>query len=306
MSTHSRRPGNPPPSVVRRRQAVTRPQPLDEEEYIEQAHLYELLRLRTAEQMPIQELLEQLRHEVLATTKLPMAMEYLLTEVKHSGLLAPAMQRMGHYFTDFQTYLIRQSEEDTGRFLMGTALQIMEAEVKFRIQGATPAGMFLFQFEVLCRNRLSYDKGLTAISNDPIFDDDWSKWILGMRAQIGLVELSDLLFLVSDEYKRRLLEAGESIENKGPFLFGEKEGRIAFANRRKDPLFLFGALQRHLGYPKVPRIIKTDPNVDLVPQLARRLERLEARIGLMEEERRAGLDITKFYEQNKHRLKLPE
>ena len=41
-------------------------------------------------------------------------------------------------------------------------------------------------------------------------------------------------------------------------LFGEKEGRIAMANRRKDPLYLFSALQRHLGYPSVPRPIKDE------------------------------------------------
>ena len=34
-----------------------------------------------------------------------------------------------------------------------------------------------------------------------------------------------------------------------PMLFGEKEGKIAWANRKKDPLYLFAALQRHLGYP---------------------------------------------------------
>lgn len=279
---------------------------LDREEYIEQAHLFALLREHTNEQVPIQELLDQLRHEVLATTKLPMAMEYMLTEVKHSGLLAPAMQRLSHYFTQFQTYLIAQSEEDTGRFMMRTALQILEAEAKYRIEGATRSGMFLFQFEVLCRNRLSYDKGLTAVSSDPIYEKPWASWILSLRAQLGLVEFADLLFLVSQDYRRRLEEAGQSTDGKGPFLFGEKEGRIAFANRRKDPLFLFSALQRHLNYPKVPRVEKIDEDVDLIPQMARRLERLEARIMLMEEERRATLDITKFYEANKHRLKLPE
>ena len=38
-----------------------------------------------------------------------------------------------------------------------------------------------------------------------------------------------------------------------PALFGEKEGKIAKANRGRDPLYLFAALQRQLGYPEVPR-----------------------------------------------------
>ena len=42
-----------------------------------------MLRERTEEQIPIQELLDQVRHELLATTKLPMAIDYLLAEVKH-------------------------------------------------------------------------------------------------------------------------------------------------------------------------------------------------------------------------------
>jgi hypothetical protein len=279
---------------------------LPRDEYVEQAHLFALLHERAGGQFPLQELLEQLRHEILATTQLPMAMDYMLTEVKHSGLLGPAMSQLAHYFTPFQTYLIDQSELETGRFQMSTAFQVMEAEAKYRTEAANPPGMFFFQFEVLCRNRLSYDRGLTAMSGDPTYDDRWARWILELRAQIGLVDIADLVFLASEHYRHRLEAARQSSEGKGPFLFGDKEGRIAFANRRKDPLYLFSALQRHLGYPAVPKPEPPDQTQEIVPQLVRRMERLEARIQLMEEERRATLDITKFYEQNKHRLKMPE
>ncbi|MEL6109594.1 MAG: hypothetical protein AAFU85_26590 [Planctomycetota bacterium] len=280
--------------------------PLDQEEYVEQAYLFQLLHEKAGGEFPIQDLLEQLRHEVLATTKLPMAMEFMLTEVKHSGLLAPAMHRLSHYFTPFQTYLIEQSELDTGRFMMNVALKVMESEARYRVEGATPAGLFFYQFEVLCRNRLSYDYGLTAISGDPIYDKHWASWILGLRAQIGLVDLADLIFLVSEHYRTRLIAEKRSIEGKGPFLFGEKEGRIAMANRRKDPLYLFSALQRHLNYPTVPKPKPVEEAEEMLPRMARRIERLETRIQLMEEERRASLDITKFYEQNKHRINLPD
>jgi hypothetical protein len=42
--------------------------------------------------------------------------------------------------------------------------------------------------------------------------------------------------------------------------------------------------------------------------MLRRLERLETRIKLMEQEQRAGMDITKFYEKQKRMgdLRLPE
>ncbi|MGC6442485.1 MAG: hypothetical protein ACON4H_07460 [Rubripirellula sp.] len=270
---------------------------LDRSEYVEQAYLFQLLRERSAEEMPMQELLEQIKYELLSTTKLPFAIDYLLTELKHSGLMSPAMTRLAHYFTPFQAFLVHQAEEETGRFTMQTALQVLEAEANYRLKECTAAGLFFFQFEVLCRNRLHYDRGLTAISFDPIFSKDWAKWILQFRAQVGLVEIADLLFLASEEYSERLIAAGQSLEGKGPFLFGRKEGRIAFGNRRKEPLFLFGALQRHLGYPTVPRPQRRDENQDVIPQLMRRMERLESRIKLMEEERRASLDITKFYKK---------
>ena len=270
---------------------------LDRAEYIEQAYLFELLRERIAEQVPMQELLEQLRHELLATTNLPIAIEYLLTELKHAGLMGPAMRRLSHYFAPFQAYLIEESEREAGRFSIEVALHILHADAKYRSEEASPAGFFFFQFEVLSRNRLNYDKGLAAISADPVYDTAWAKWILMLRAQVGLVDLADLLFLASDEYRQRLVQAGQSTEGKGPFLFGDKEGRIALANRRKEPLYLFGAMQRHLGYPKVPRPQPPDPNKDVIPQLLRRVERLESRIKLMEQEQRASLDITQFYQK---------
>ncbi len=272
---------------------------LDRAEYVEQEYLYRLLRERTGQEMSMQETLEQIRFELLASTSLPIAVEYLLTELKHSGQMFPAMYKLAHYFTQFQSYLIEQSEQEVGRFTMETALRVLEAEAKYRAEGADKAGLFFFHFEVLCRHRLNYDKGLTAISHDPLFDDDWSKWILMLRAQVGLVDFADLLFLSSEDYRDRLIAAGESVADKGPFLFGKKEGRIAFGNRRKEPLFLFAGMQRHLGYPEVPRLIPPDANEELVPQLARRVERLETRIKMMEEEQRSGLDITKFYEQEK-------
>ena len=268
---------------------------LDRSEYVEQAYLYEILRERGEIELPLQELLEQIRHELLTTTKLPLAIDYLLTELKHSGQMAPAMKKLAHYFTPFQAYLVEEAEKESGRFTMGTALQVLEGEAKYRTSEYNEAGLFFYQFEVLCRSRLNYDRGLTAISNDPTFDRTWATWILMLRAQVGLVDLADLLFLASDEYRVKLEAAGQSSEGKGPFLFGRKEGRIALGNRRREPLFLFAAMQRHLGYPSVPRPKPVDENKDAIPQLMRRMERLESRIKLMEEERRAGIDITKFY-----------
>jgi TolA-binding protein len=54
-------------------------------------------------------------------------------------------------------------------------------------------------------------------------------------------------------------------------------------------------MQRHLGYPEVPRPQKVDDSSDQLRQTQRRLEQLEARIQLMEEENRVGIDLSKFY-----------
>ncbi len=270
---------------------------LPREEYIEQAYLYRILLERIREQVPIQELLEQSRHEVLATTKLPMAVDFLLTELKHSGLMGAAMQRLSHYFSPFQSYLIKEAEADRGRFDMRIALQILQAEAEYRTQTPNLQGVFFFQFESLCRNRLRYDPGIKAMSEDPIYDANWKEWLLILRRQVGFVDLADMIFVRSQEYFDRAVAERGLQEPEAPILFGKKEGRIALANHHKDPLYLFAAMQRHLDYPAVPRPQPIDDTLQQIPQLQRKLERLELRIKLMEEEQRQGIDITKFYQR---------
>ena len=57
---------------------------------------------------------------------------------------------------------------------------------------------------------------------------------------------------------------------------------------------LFAALQRHLGYPSVPRPPRADEQKNVLPLLLRRVERLEARLKLVEEEQRGGIDLSRF------------
>ena len=275
--------------------ASTAHHPLDRSEYVEQAYFYGLLENRIVLEVPIQELLEQVHFEIAANTRLPLAIDFMLTELKHLGVMAPAMARLSHYFTPFQTYLIAEAEREEGKFDMRVALKILQAEAQYRAEGGSCEGMFFCQFEAICRNRLRYDPGLTAIAADPAYDELWKGWILRLRREIGLIDFADFLFLHSDDYKQKLLAAGEPTEHRGPFIFGQHEGRIAFASRRRDPLYLFGALQRHLGYPAVPRVVPVDHTREIIPQMLRKIERLEQRLQLLEQENRMGIDITKFY-----------
>jgi len=195
--------------------------------------------------------------------------------------------------------VMQQAEQEGGRFDLRTGLAMLEREASYRAEGATPQGLFFYRFECLSRNRLDYGHGLTAVANDDIFDAAWREWIHTVARQVGFIDLADLVSIRSPEYWRR--EKREAIlagrEDTGPdreLLFGEKEGRIARANRGKDPLFFFAALQRQLGYPAIPRPAPLIPNAETPAMLARRLERLDFRVKLLEEEARGGIDLSRF------------
>jgi hypothetical protein len=268
--------------------------PLGREEYIEQAHFFRVFAERAARNVPAQDVLVSVREEVLATTRLPLAIDFMLAELRHVGVISQAMRRLSHYFTSFQAFLMEQAEDDRRRFDLRVALAILEKEADYRAGEPTRQGLFLYQFEALCRNRLGYDYGLTAIADDPGYDQAWRKWIVDLRHQVGAVDVADLIYVRSSYYGEMQRRAGKSGAGAEP-LFGEREGRIALANRRKDPLFLFASLHRQLGYPEVPRQQPADRQQYLLPSLARRVEQMEARLKLIEEEIRGGIDITKFY-----------
>jgi hypothetical protein len=271
---------------------------LDRAEYVEQAHFFATLAQRNQLGISTQELLGAVREELLSTTKLPMAIDFLNSELKLNGVFSTAMAKLGHYFTPFQTFVIGEAESDRARFDMLMALQILAREAEYRAEGASPQGIFLYGFESLSRNRLGYDRGLEAIAGDEVFDAPWREWITVVRRQVGLVDFADLVYVRSAHHARRQTsgEAGsESEASARTVLFGEGEGRIALANRGKDPLLLFNALHRHLGYPEIPRPPKPDESPQVIPQLVRRVERLEARLKLVEEEQKGGIDLTRFY-----------
>jgi hypothetical protein len=290
---------------------------LTREEYIEQAHFFRALGERLVENVPTQEVLASVREEVLATTKLPMAIDFLLGELRHEGVVGPAMTLLPHYFTPFQAFVVQESENERLRFDLRIGLEILRVEAEYKAGDPTRQGIFLYQFEALCRNRLGYDRGLDAVARDPTFDHSWRDWIQKVRRQIGMVDIADLIYVHSEHYWQRQgsrpadrtsfsgeaeqsapeAVAGDGATGDAVVLFGEREGRIALANRRKDPLFLFSSLQRQLGYPAVPRPKPADKEQALLPQLARRLEQMEMRLKILEEEQRGGLDLSQFYER---------
>src|SRR5688572_14346106 len=110
---------------------------LSREEYIEQAYFFRMLGERLPQNQPMQELLSQLQDEVLATTNLPKALDFMLAELKHTGNVHSAMARLPHYFTPFQTYLMQAAEDDRSRFDMRMGVEILRFEAQYKGEGAS-------------------------------------------------------------------------------------------------------------------------------------------------------------------------
>jgi hypothetical protein len=255
---------------------------LDREEFIEQAYFFHTFRERILDGIPAQEILARIGEELLSTTRLPLAVSFLNSEIRATGLMGPAMARIMHYFTPFQTHVISQAESDLSRFTMDQALLILEREAKFKAENPALPALFVYQFEALSRNRLGYARGLEAMAADPYYDDDWRDYILVLQMRIGAVDFADLIYVRSAYFVIERKRTHPEFTPKFPVLFGEKEGKIARANRGRDPLYLFSALQRQLGYPEVPRPRRPDEAEARIALLEQRVNMLENRIKALE------------------------
>ena len=272
----------------------SRGQKLDPEEWVEQAYFFRIFRERIAQNIPAQEVLARAHDEVLATTKLPYAIQYLATELNFSGLLGTGFARLSHYFTAFQTFVIQQAEEEGKRFTIPVALLILEREARYKSASPTEAGLFVYQLETIARNRLGYDAGLRAMMADPFYNDDWAKHIEIVHQQLGVVELAELVYLRSEVYVSDRRREEPEYQPSLPPLFSDKAGRISRASIGRDPLFLFAALQRQLGYPEVPRLQERNDMTARMEALQAKVRDLEARVRMLESESRGTFDPAQF------------
>jgi hypothetical protein len=265
---------------------------LEREEYIEQAYFFHTFRERLIDGLPAQDILARIGEELLSTTKLPMAVSFLHLELKAVGQFGPAMAKLAHYFTPFQAHVISQAEQEMSRFAMEQALLVLDREAKFKTESPALPALFVFHFEAIARNRLGYTRGLAAIAADPIYTEDWSDYILTVRSRLGDVDFADLIFVRSAYYVKERCRLNPEFVPKFPTLFGEKEGKIARANRGRDPLYLFQALQRQLGYPEVPRPRRPDELEARVLLLEQRMAQLENRLKVAESEMQHDVDLS--------------
>jgi hypothetical protein len=267
---------------------------LDREEYIEQAYFFRILRERMTSNLSTQEILDHIHEEILSTTRLPFAVQFLATELKHSGLLSSGFALLPHYFSPFQTFVMRQTEQDRHRFGLEVGLLILEREALYRAEKPTAPGLFVYQFEAISRNRLGYDEGLESMEGDPFYDDEWRTYLEMVRRQVGDVDFGDLIYTRSELYVKDQRRSDPSYAPPLEPLFGEKEGKIAKAHHGRDPLFLFAALQRQLGYPEVPRPRSRDDLDAKLDALQAKFREMETRMKLIDGELRGKVDLTPF------------
>lgn len=273
---------------------MSNPSVLEREEYVEQAYFFRTFRERMADNVPAQDILQRVHEEVLTSTRLPYAIQFLAAELRHSGLLASGFAKLPHYFTAFQAYVVRQAEEAGQGFAMPTALLVLEREAAYKAGTPTKGGLYVYQFEAIARNRLGYMDGLVAMAADPLYDAEWGAYIDIVRRQVGVIDFGDLVYLRSDLYVTDQRRADPAFEPTHPPLFGEKEGKIARASRGRDPLYLFAALQRQLGYPEVPKYRLRDDLTTKFDMIQNKLRELETRLRLAESELRGNIDLTQF------------
>ena len=117
---------------------------LSREEYIEQAYFFRTYRERLEENLPSQEILSDIHEEILATAKLPLAIEFLKGEMVLNGRICDGMARLPHYFTPFQTFVMSRAESDKSKFDTRIALQVLQREAEyFFSESPTASGLFV-------------------------------------------------------------------------------------------------------------------------------------------------------------------
>ena len=76
-------------------------------------------------------------------------MQFLASELKHSRAVASGFAKLPHYFTAFQTFVMKQAESEKSRFPMTTAFLLLEREAAYRANTPTKPGLFVYQFECI-------------------------------------------------------------------------------------------------------------------------------------------------------------
>ena len=269
---------------------------LDREEYVEQAYFFRAFRERLADNLPAQDILSRVHEELLSSTRLPYAVQFLVAELKHSGLMASGFEKLPHYFTPFQGFVVRQGGRGEAALPDGDGSSRARARgrsiaaekhdpagpLRLPVRDHRPQPTRLSRWHGRGRGRSGLRRGVACL------------YQRADRAQVGDIDFADLIYLRSELYVTEQRRADSTYEPPVPPLFGEKEGKIAKASRGREPLYLFAALQRQLGYPEVPRYNQRDDGKTRWEKFEAKLRELETRLKLAEGELRGNIDLSQF------------
>ncbi len=158
----------------------------------------------------------------------------------------------------------------------------------------TSAGLFVYQFKALSRNRLGYDGGLLNMALDPQYDENWRAFLQMVRQQVGVVDFADIIYIRSDLYVKDQRREHPDYEPSVQPLFGDKEGRIAKANRGRDPLYLFWRCSVSSAIPKCPGPSLADDLESKIEALRVKFRELEMRVKVIDAELKGQVDVTQL------------
>ena len=122
---------------------------LEREEYIEQAYLFKALGERMRENMATQDLLLWIKEEILSTTRLPMAMDFLAAELKLQGRLPRRWRSWRIISRRFKPMWLARRKTNGAKFDISVALKILEREARYRAEGSNAAGNFSVSVRML-------------------------------------------------------------------------------------------------------------------------------------------------------------
>ena len=269
--------------------------PLDREEYIEQAYCFRTFRERLDDNTPAQEILRSLSEELLATTNLPKAVDFLRGEILHAGRISPGMARLSHYFTPFQTFVMSRAEEERSRFDQKTALLALERLAEYLAGMPTPAGLFIYQFECIARNRLGYDRGMKAIADDPFYDKTWRDWILKARLRLGTTDFGQLIYYRSEQYLAERRKRTPAYKPSYPILFSVQEDGSPRPTGGRIRCTCSPRCSGKSAIPRAPRLRAKEPGPIIHPALEQRLQRIETRLKILDSEVKGEFDLSEYY-----------
>ena len=261
---------------------------LSREEYVEQAYFFQTLRERMQQDMATQDLLDAIGQEILATTMLPLAVQFMADELRLTGGFATAMARLPHYFTPFQSYVVREAEKADGRFDFRIALEVLQREVDI-----APGRLAAGHLSLPVRGALPQPARLRSGARGRGRRSDLRRRLAGVDpdgpppGRVGGFRRHDL------RPQRAVSQAAQEGREADPL---RREGRPDRAGQPAQGSLV--SVLRPAAPPGLSHRAASRPEDTqryALPALERRLDRLETRLRLLEEDMRGGINLPRFY-----------